>query len=339
MPTRSLQFDGPDLEEVLEHAIAEAGPGGRIVTADRVRKGGVAGFFAREHFEVTVEIDDEPTPDDQGSAPRASGSAPRASGSAPRASGSAPRASGSAPGTPAGAGAPGTVAPRSVAELADDTEDVVELSSEPARGPWPDGPSTTGPSTTVATSVEAAIAGRRATGPTSGPATAPAQSTGRVDAATGAGVPDEPLPSTARPSFASLLAGIARDTAFPPGTDVLSGAECAATGHAAVTASSPAATGHGPTAPPVIAHGPLAATGASADHRRTVGTSADPAAQGCADPGIGTALVRSGSAPAAPTGTGPAATAFDDHHRVPDGPTSRALADLGLPGPLFPEIG
>ncbi|MGC8463042.1 MAG: hypothetical protein ACP5P9_05160 [Acidimicrobiales bacterium] len=322
MPTRSLQFDGPDLEEVLEQAIAEAGPGGRIVTADRVRKGGVAGFFAREHFEVTVEIDDEPAADDRGRAPRASGSAP-------------------------GPRAPGTASPRSVAELADDTEDVVELSSEPALASWPNSPSTTGPttngssltgpSTTVATSVEAAIAGRRSTGPTSGPATAPAQSADRVDASTGAGASDEPLPSTARPSFASLLAGIARDTAFSAGTDVLSGAERAVTGDAAVTAASTAATGHGPAAPPVAAHGPLAATGTSADHRRAVDPFADAATLGCTDRGSGAALVRSGSASVMSTGNGPAAPAADDHHhRVPDGPTACALAELGLPGPMFP---
>ena len=39
--------------------MTEAGPGGRVASADRVRRGGVAGFFAREHFEVVIEFDDE----------------------------------------------------------------------------------------------------------------------------------------------------------------------------------------------------------------------------------------------------------------------------------------
>ena len=59
MPTKSLQLDGPDLEELLARAMNEAGPGGRVASADRVRRGGIAGFFAREHFEVVVEFDDE----------------------------------------------------------------------------------------------------------------------------------------------------------------------------------------------------------------------------------------------------------------------------------------
>ncbi len=116
---------------------------------------------------------------------------------------------------------------------------------------------------------------------------------------------------------------------------MLPGAERAAAGDAG-TAPGPAAAGHGPTAPPVIAHGPLAATGPSADHRRSIDTFADAATLGCADPGIGAALVRSSSAPVAPTETGPTGTAFDEHHRGPDGPTACALAELGLPGPLFP---
>ena len=34
----------------------EAGPGGRVASADRVRRGGIAGFFAREHFEVVDRV-------------------------------------------------------------------------------------------------------------------------------------------------------------------------------------------------------------------------------------------------------------------------------------------
>lgn len=40
----------------------EMGPDARIVRAERIRTGGVAGFFAREHYELTVEVPDEPRP-------------------------------------------------------------------------------------------------------------------------------------------------------------------------------------------------------------------------------------------------------------------------------------
>ena len=47
MPT--LRFDGPTLEEAVEAAKRQLGPAPKIVAATRVRKGGVGGFFAREH--------------------------------------------------------------------------------------------------------------------------------------------------------------------------------------------------------------------------------------------------------------------------------------------------
>jgi hypothetical protein len=49
------QFEGPVLEELLERVRAEVGPDARIVAANRVRKGGVGGFFAKQAFEVLVE--------------------------------------------------------------------------------------------------------------------------------------------------------------------------------------------------------------------------------------------------------------------------------------------
>ena len=49
------QFEGPVLEDLLERVRAEVGPDARIVAANRVRKGGVGGFFARQAFEVLVE--------------------------------------------------------------------------------------------------------------------------------------------------------------------------------------------------------------------------------------------------------------------------------------------
>ena len=50
------------LEELLERVRTEVGPDARIVAANRVRKGGVGGFFAKQAFEVLVEADDAAPP-------------------------------------------------------------------------------------------------------------------------------------------------------------------------------------------------------------------------------------------------------------------------------------
>jgi hypothetical protein len=49
------QFEGPVLDELLERVRAEVGADARIVAANRVRKGGIAGFFSKQAFEVLVE--------------------------------------------------------------------------------------------------------------------------------------------------------------------------------------------------------------------------------------------------------------------------------------------
>jgi len=51
-----LRFEGGELEELLERVRAEVGPDARIVAANRIRQGGVAGFFAREGYEVVVDL-------------------------------------------------------------------------------------------------------------------------------------------------------------------------------------------------------------------------------------------------------------------------------------------
>jgi len=55
---KRLLLEGPAIEPLLEKVWAEHGPDVTIVKAERVRVGGVAGFFAREQFEVTVEVPD-----------------------------------------------------------------------------------------------------------------------------------------------------------------------------------------------------------------------------------------------------------------------------------------
>lgn len=59
MPTQRT-FDGATLEDALAKVTAELGRGARITHAEKVRTGGVAGFFARERFEVIVDLDDQP---------------------------------------------------------------------------------------------------------------------------------------------------------------------------------------------------------------------------------------------------------------------------------------
>ena len=59
----SLQrCEGSNLESVLEEVRARFGATVTIVEANRLRKGGVGGFFARERFEVVVDTDDDESP-------------------------------------------------------------------------------------------------------------------------------------------------------------------------------------------------------------------------------------------------------------------------------------
>lgn len=60
MATTLQAFDGDTLEDALARVTEQCGPGARITQAEKVRSGGLAGFFARERFEVTVEVDDDP---------------------------------------------------------------------------------------------------------------------------------------------------------------------------------------------------------------------------------------------------------------------------------------
>jgi len=52
-----LQLEGPELEPLLARVRSELGPRARVVHAEKVRSGGVAGFFATQRFELTVEVD------------------------------------------------------------------------------------------------------------------------------------------------------------------------------------------------------------------------------------------------------------------------------------------
>ena len=54
-PTRLL-LEGPDLQALLEQIRSTYGPDATIVEAEKIRRGGVAGFFAHERFHVQVEV-------------------------------------------------------------------------------------------------------------------------------------------------------------------------------------------------------------------------------------------------------------------------------------------
>jgi hypothetical protein len=56
-----LLLEGDDLEALLARARAEGGPEARIVRAEKIRHGGILGFFAKERFQVALEIVDGST--------------------------------------------------------------------------------------------------------------------------------------------------------------------------------------------------------------------------------------------------------------------------------------
>lgn len=63
MPTRVL-LEGPAIEPLLAQVREEYGSGIRIISADKVRSGGFGGFFAKQHYELSVEVPD-PAKDDR----------------------------------------------------------------------------------------------------------------------------------------------------------------------------------------------------------------------------------------------------------------------------------
>src|SRR5215213_361652 len=56
---RQLLLDGDDVAALMERVRTELGPDAVVVRAERVRSGGVAGFFAKERYELTVEVPDD----------------------------------------------------------------------------------------------------------------------------------------------------------------------------------------------------------------------------------------------------------------------------------------
>ena len=61
-PSR-FQLEGTSLEEVTARAQALYGPQAKIIAAEAVTTGGISGFFAQRHYEVTVEVPDDTAQD------------------------------------------------------------------------------------------------------------------------------------------------------------------------------------------------------------------------------------------------------------------------------------
>jgi hypothetical protein len=57
MPTRVL-LEGPEIEPLLAQVREEYGSGVKIISADKVRTGGLGGFFAKQRYELSVEVPD-----------------------------------------------------------------------------------------------------------------------------------------------------------------------------------------------------------------------------------------------------------------------------------------
>jgi hypothetical protein len=57
VPTRVL-LEGPAIEPLLSQVRREYGSAVRIISADKVRSGGFGGFFAKQHYELSVEVPD-----------------------------------------------------------------------------------------------------------------------------------------------------------------------------------------------------------------------------------------------------------------------------------------
>lgn len=63
MPSR-LRLEAPTAAELTQRIRAEHGPAARIISAEKVTRGGVGGFLGRTHYEALIEIPDDGTAPD-----------------------------------------------------------------------------------------------------------------------------------------------------------------------------------------------------------------------------------------------------------------------------------
>jgi hypothetical protein len=55
-----LQLEGTSLSDLQAQVLAEHGTTATIVQVEKVTVGGIRGFFARRHYELIVEITQQP---------------------------------------------------------------------------------------------------------------------------------------------------------------------------------------------------------------------------------------------------------------------------------------
>jgi hypothetical protein len=53
-----MLLEGPDLRGILREIESNYGRDFKVIQAEQVRSGGIGGFFAKQHYEVTIEIVD-----------------------------------------------------------------------------------------------------------------------------------------------------------------------------------------------------------------------------------------------------------------------------------------
>jgi hypothetical protein len=58
-------LEGPEIEPLLTQVRAEYGAEVKIISAEKVRTGGIGGFFAKQKYELSVEVPDGPAPGPQ----------------------------------------------------------------------------------------------------------------------------------------------------------------------------------------------------------------------------------------------------------------------------------
>jgi len=284
--TTSLLLEGEDLEALLVRAHQEGGANARIVRAEKVRQGGFLGFFARERFEVAVEIPQPPGPELPGG-PESPG--PRR--------GTAVTAGPDGPAVAAAPGAPGTAAPSGGTGSERGLMALVDRVSARERG--------SGAST-------------EPVGPRQGPPDGDGTGTGAVGPARPGTVPSSPAEADAageRPEFTALLdrlratraPGIAAEAVIgrPAGVADPAGEPAVATvpstGGPAVIAMPPAPAGAGtvPSTQDPAALSPVFTMGRTALAVPSPRTPPAPAARAAASRTAGAALAGPGG-PAGP---------------------------------------
>jgi hypothetical protein len=134
VPTRVL-LEGPAIEPLLAQVREEYGSGVRIISADKVRSGGFGGFFAKQHYELSVEVPD-PTQDRDDGAYRKPKAAPVLAAAGATGAGGTATSDGRAGATGAGGTVSRSAAPQTLEQLLEraESEDRIAPADEEPTG-------------------------------------------------------------------------------------------------------------------------------------------------------------------------------------------------------------